>query len=729
MNYRWKRHADDSCPTCIMLNGVVRSEQEWQRLTLAPGSPKLYCKDKCQCSLEATEDDPEGEIDYNQIRLLSEGHDHMTDITLQLTANPTDEGFNILAINEGEAKGHGITFAAPVLQSAVGLYEAKPVFIDHAGLFEAPSVRNLAGTLQGARWNEQEKGIEARLKPSGPAADVLLSIRDAAKSDPAIMQAVGFSTVLNVKLDAKGNVTKIIHVKSVDVVIDPARGGKFLSAFNSGQKGDNMTDQIPNQSAETLTPEQTAALELQGARNIMSDLQVQAEQGNEILLAQCATLLDTSLAASKLPAASQKVIRKMFDGRIFKATELQEAITEKRDELAELSAAETVRGPARTFSGFMNTADQFRLAVEDLFGVERDPKDANARVHRLSGLREAYLMATGDNNFVGGFYPEYALVTANFPGIVANVQNKILVKAWQEYEQVYGWWKNIVTVEHFTTLNQISWVKTGTIASLPEVAEQGEYQELPIGDNKETSDWTKYGGYVPLTIEAVLRDDLRAFKRLPREVALGGIRNISEQVAAIFTDNSGAGPTLADTGALFNATAVTTAGGHANLLTTALGTDFTAWDAVATAVYNQPLLVKNESGKYGTGKKMGIEPKYCLVPRALKAAAEALFIPRWASTVEAAIASKGGPTYGGYVTPLTIPEWTDTTDWAAVVDPALVPGIMIGEIFGVMPQIFSASSETDPAMFANDESRIKVRQFLAVGVADFRPLHKSNVAG
>ena len=36
-------------------------------------------------------------------------------------------------------------------------------------------------------------------------------------------------------------------------------------------------------------------------------------------------------------------------------------------------------------------------------------------------------------------------------------------------------------------------------------------------------------------------------------------------------------------------------------------------------------------------------------------------------------------------------------------------------------------SELDPAMFANDEQRIKVRHVIAVGVADFRPLHKSNV--
>jgi hypothetical protein len=30
-------------------------------------------------------------------------------------------------------------------------------------------------------------------------------------------------------------------------------------------------------------------------------------------------------------------------------------------------------------------------------------------------------------------------------------------------------------------------------------------------------------------------------------------------------------------------------------------------------------------------------------------------------------------------------------------------------------------------MFANDEQRLKVRHFIAVGVADYRPLHKSNV--
>lgn len=332
---------------------------------------------------------------------------------------------------------------------------------------------------------------------------------------------------------------------------------------------------------------------------------------------------------------------------------------------------------------------------------------------------------------VGGHFADriaFQHTTSSFPALVASALNKALVREWGLLGKAgYDWWTRIVRVEHFETLNTIRWNLFGTVGSLPTVAEGAEYTELPIGDNVETSTFVKKGGYIGLTLEAIDRDDGRKLKQIPRELAFASLREISALVAAVFTDNSGVGPTLADTGALFNNTAVTTAGGHANLLTTALGTDFTAWDAVATAVYNQPMLVKNATGYYGTGKKMAIEPRFILVPRALKAQAESLFIPRWASSIEAAIAAKGGPTYGGYVEPITVPEWTSTTNWAAVVDPAVMPGIMVGERFGLTPQIFVAGSETDPAMFANDEQRLKVRHFIAVGVADFRPLHKTNV--
>ncbi len=155
-------------------------------------------------------------------------------------------------------------------------------------------------------------------------------------------------------------------------------------------------------------------------------------------------------------------------------------------------------------------------------------------------------------------------------------------------------------------VNAITGTLVGTVGTLPTVAEGAEYTELAIGDSPETASFVKYGGYIPLTLELIDRDETRKLAAYPRELASAGLRKISALVAAIFTDNSNVGPTMADTGALFNATAVTTAGGHTNLLTTALAA--AEWDVVSRAVYNQPMLIKQAAGYYGTGPKMAINP-------------------------------------------------------------------------------------------------------------------------
>jgi hypothetical protein len=126
---------------------------------------------------------------------------------------------------------------------------------------------------------------------------------------------------------------------------------------------------------------------------------------------------------------------------------------------------------------------------------------------------------------------------------------------------------------------------------------------------------------------------------------------------------------------------------------------------------------------------MAVWPKYCLVPGALRAAAEALFVPRWASQLTSPATTLGASTWGGQIEVITVPDWTDATDYAAVMDPVIAPAIILGERFGLKPEIYTAGRETDPAVFMNDETRIKVRMFSAVLVQDFRPLHKENVGG
>ena len=392
--------------------------------------------------------------------------------------------------------------------------------------------------------------------------------------------------------------------------------------------------------------------------------------------------------------------------------------------LSELEATRVVQGPGRV-SAMFDTGDRLQAAVDDLFGLPREERLSTLSVAPLSGIRELYLSLTGDHDLHGGYHPERVQLatTADFSGLVKNALNKIVTNTWQELGRAgYDWWQAISVQEHFSTLNSITGTLVGTVSDLPAISEGGEYTELVVGDSPETASFTKYGGYIPLTLELIDRDETRKLRAYARELASAGMRKISKLVAEIFTANAGIGPTMADTGALFNATAVTTAGGHGNLLTTALSAS--QWDIVSQAVYKQPMLVKNEAGSYGIGPAMGVNPKFIMVPRAMQKTAMEI--------CTGALVREENYVFDnvmkGTAVPVVVPEWTDANNWAAVCDPRIAPSIYVGERFGLRPEVFVAGDELSPAVFMNDEHRLKVRHFLAVWVNDFRPLHKSNVA-
>ena len=655
------------------------------------------------------------------------------ELEIKLKANPTLAGFDILPINAGEAKGHGITFSAAVLKESLACWSDIPCFLDH-DYSGNQSVKNLAGALHAPVWNEKEQGIQAVLVPGGPGASDLQALRLAALEDPALMAAVGFSAHLYV-VQKNGQVQKITKVNSVDCVIDPARGGKFLSVFQNFQGEVVMTEE-EKQVTQTGSDDTEATQALLDAQKRAETKKQTADESLRALRLQtCRTLLKVSLDGARLPAPVAERVERKFNKQIdagspFEPADLESAIQEEQQILSALTAANAIQGPGR-ISNMVTTNDQVEAAVADLFGVPREERLKSVKAAHLTGIRELYLMLTGDYDLHGGFYGEriQLATTSDFTGLVKNALNKIIANQWELLGAAgYDWWKKIVQVQHFTSLNDITGMLVGTVGTLPSVAEGAEYTELPIGDSPETASFTKYGGYIPLTLELIDRDNVSRLTGYAKELGNATLRKYSALIAAVFTANSAVGPTMADGGALFNANAVTSAGGHANLLTTAIGTDYVAWNAVALAMYNQPMLIKNAAGYYGTGPKMAVEPKYCLVPRALKAAAQAIFVPRWASEIQQA-AVLGGPTWAGFVEVVTVPDWTDATDWAAVIDPAIAPAIIVGERFGLMPEIYTAGNDTDPAVFMNDETRIKVRMFTAVLVQDFRPLHKENVAG
>ncbi len=670
--------------------------------------------------------------------------------------------FEVLAITAGN--GNGWEFSEEVLKASLPLWEGVSCYVDHAQ-WPGHSVRDLGGVFSQPRWSQEQGGILLDLKPLGPSAPLVERLGQEILRQGEPRPNLGFSADLwfiarphASTHQAGGVVERITRVESLDLVVNPARGGAFVRALQSRGGVDAMN--CAYTCAPPLPPwtgvrwsgaahspsDQISSIEIQkgGAMTDKNDglkgdfgqthlppspggggtgAEAAQESVQQVQQQLCQYLLESGLAASKLPLPMQEHLRQQFQGRVFQPQELNAAIEAGRELVSQLGGAAVVNGPR--LQAMFSSEDQLQAAVDDLFGVPRQKGLENLKVARLSGIRELYLMLTGDDDLHGGYYPSRLRLatTADFTGLVKNALNKIVVNQWEQLGRAgYDWWQRVVTVEQFSSLQQITGTLIGTVGTLPPVAEGAEYTQLSVGDSPETASFVKYGGYIPLTLELIDRDETRKLRAYPRELANAGLRLISKLVAEIFTQNNGVGPTMADGGALFNTSAVTSAGGHANLRTGALSS--AEWEAVSQAVYNQPMLIKNAAGLYGSGPKMAVNPRYLLVPRPLELTAKKILYPFWENAANIHSENLQRGEMGDVV---TVPEWTDASDWAAACDPRIVPAIFVGTRFGIMPEIFIAGSELSPAVFMNDEHRLKVRHFIAVWANDFRPLHKNNV--
>jgi len=613
----------------------------------------------------------------------------------------------VTAITEGAA--NGLHYPADVLRRSLPLWEGASVFVDPAGPGDwgrpgGRSVRDLAGILHSVSWDEERAGIRGTVKFLQQMSwlcemiDECLALAEAGTPAPHI----GLSADLDV--ERRGHqVTEIVAVYSLDVVMNPARGGiiepsALAQIVRRYPQMTENTSSTTNPAAET-NPDEAAI----SRTNLAEDLRAET----------CSALLAAKLAASNLPGPFREAIRDRFQGRTYAAAELDAEIERTRALDARLQEARTIQhlGAIR---GMTTPTDRLQLAFQRLMGVPLP--DEHADIPRLSGFRELYLMATGDYDFRGVFNPERValanLTTSSLSSIVKNVLNKALLQA---YELRPQWWSGVVWEEDFSTMNQVTWITTGGFADLPTVSEGAAYTELAnLTDIEETSSFLKKGAYVGITLEMIDRDDVGAIRAIPRKMGLAANRTLSAAIAAIFTDNSGVGPTLGqDTTALFHAD-------HGNLLTTALS--LSAWDAVVQAMYKQT--------EPASSKRMGLRPAFLLVPIELEKTA--LEIMR----------SKELVGYGGGTNTLSpnanvrqasagvvvVPEFTDANDWAAVAAPYDAPGICVGYRYGRTPELFVASDPLTGSMFTNDVMRIKARFVYTVGIGEYRALHKNNVA-
>lgn len=190
-----------------------------------------------------------------------------------------------------------------------------------------------------------------------------------------------------------------------------------------------------------------------------------------------------------------------------------------------------------------------------------------------------------------------AAQTGDFPYILANTQGKIVAKAYQDAPRTWNVWANTSESSDFKTKDI---VQMHGASAIQEVKAGADPQYVKFSDNREQVQIKSYGAAYGLGFQAIVNDDLDMFARVPAQLGAACARKVNKDVYALLHANAA----MADTGALFNSTVVTTAGGHANLLTTGVISNTTIGEG----------FVKMRRQKDAQGNILNVVPYFFLVP-------------------------------------------------------------------------------------------------------------------
>lgn len=692
------------------------------------------------------------------------------------------EGPDGLVSHEGREfipSKNGRLYDAEAVAAAAGLFEGVKVYDDHltAEEFQARSgmrspAREWLGTITDVVWEATtrqlkgvfkvvDQGLREKLKnafESGVLKSIGLSLDAFTKQDESVF-------VNGVSMPVVSGFPK---VNSVDLVGDPAAGGGFVRAIAANNEVHHMSEMINerldgfaadiaevkglvSQLAQNLQPAAEAVEEVEDIEEEAEEDETDAADASkaEEALKQIKQMrfeqkVEKAIEAAKLTgthaALARRAIRTDADIEpVIKQVKEAQAASDPTGRVSEAGAARGGQVEVGLTGREMAEVGLQRLLMgnREFKAIEQsDSQDVKDRIteaykswqkngrpyddtRRMSEW--AYQML-GGNPLIDDRALE-AVTTSGMSSIVKNTLNLMLANSYSKREE---WWSPIVTEEEVDTIDQATLVRTYGVNTLSEVSEGNAYTELSWADDEETAAFVKRGNYIGVTLETLLNDKVQEVRSIPMRLANAWYNTLSDMVANVFTVNTAAGPVLSDTGALFNATATSTGGGHANLLTTAFGTTTAAYAAARLAMQKQT------DQALGAGRRLGITPKYILVPFDLETTAQAVIN----SEVVPGASNSQPNVFLRESQVIAVPQWTDANDWALVGDPNMFPAIYLIFLRGRrLPELFASESETAGSMFTNDELRYKVRlmtwRFSATydcaPVADFRPLHKSNV--
>jgi HK97 family phage prohead protease len=188
-----------------------------------------------------------------------------------------------------------------------------------------------------------------------------------------------------------------------------------------------------------------------------------------------------------------------------------------------------------------------------------------------------------------------AMTTSDFPSILAGSLNAAVRNGYESEPASHREWVRAVPVADFRTQDRPI---LGSAPDLIAVDEHGEYQNGSLTDDKASYSVAKYGVVVSLSWETIVNDNLGAFLRVQPALGQAARRKEADTVYALLALNSGAGPTMQDSVALFHAS-------HNNLIATSGAFSATLLGAGRALLRKQTAL---------GGGLLNLVPRFLIVP-------------------------------------------------------------------------------------------------------------------
>ncbi|MGL4963179.1 MAG: prohead protease/major capsid protein fusion protein [Inquilinus sp.] len=287
------------------------------------------------------------------------------------------------------------------------------------------------------------------------------------------------------------------------------------------------------------------------------------------------------------------------------------------------------------------------------------------------------------------------MTTSDFPGILANVANKTLRRAYEAAPQTFKVFSRQVTLADF---KEHTAVQLGDAPKLEKVNEHGEFKRGAIGEGKESYKLETFGKVVAITRQVIINDDLSAFTRIPALFGTAAANLESDTVWGIVIANAPMG----DGQPLFSAA-------HGNLANpgSPIGTD--SLGAGRAAMRQQKSL---------GGTFINVQAQYLMVPTAKETEAEKYMA---SSMIIAAKAADFNPFQGKFqIVPEPRLDADSTTSWYLSASPDQIDTIEYAYLDG-QQGVFLESR----VGFDVDGVEIKARMDFAAKAIDWRGLYKN----